>query len=235
MSRLLRLYPRSWRERYGEEFLGLILERPPSFADRVDIVRGAVDARLHSQLPPRARVRDRSGFAPLGGLVLLLAAVWIGANGPLHYDEYGSYRDGSAAALPFLAAMGLLLFGIYRLMKRLPPESRGARACAWVAIGMGSLWSIMPWSAVAALPFLLGILGFAIGAQRVGVVSRSMMVGVVAVLAVPIALFAAMAALPWYAFRVSGLDFLVVLAPLGGLYLLIGLGLLRALPKPASS
>lgn len=235
MSRLLRLYPLSWRERYGEEFLALVLERPPSLADRVDIVRGAVDARLHPQLPRPDRVRDRSGFAPLGGLVLLIAAVWIGANGPLQYDEYGTYRDGSAAALPFLAAMGLLVFGIYRLMKRLPPESRGARACAWLAIGVGALWSIMPWSAVAALPFLLGILGFSIGAQRVGVVSRWLTIGIVAVLVVPIALFAAMAVLPWYAFRLSGLNFVVILAPLSGLYLLIGLGLLRALPKPASS
>lgn len=235
MSRLVRIYPRSWRERYGDEFLALVSERPPSLADRVDIVRGAVDARLHPQLPGPARAPDRSALAPLGGLVLLIAAVWIWANGPVQYDEYGTYRDGSAAALPFLAAMGLLLFGIYRLMKRLPPGSRGARACAWFAIGTGTLWSIMPWSPVAALPFLLGILGFALGAQQVGVVSRWLTIGIVAVLVVPIALFAAMAVSPWYAFRLSGLNFVVILAPLGGLYLLVGLGLLRGIPKPAPS
>lgn len=235
MSRLLGLYPRTWRERYGEEFLALISERPPSFADRVDIIRGAVDARLHPQLPGQDRTPDRAGFAPLGGLVLLVAAMWIGANGPVQYDEYGTYRDGSAAVLPFLAAMGLLLFGIYRLMKRLPPESRGARVCAWLAIGTGALWSIMPWYAVAALAFFLAIVGFALGAQRVGVVSRRMTVGLVAVLLVPIALYAAMAVLPWYAFRVSGLNFVVILAPLGGLYLLVGLGLFRGVPRPAPS
>lgn len=235
MSGLLRLYPRSWRERYGEEFAALISERPPSLSDRVDIVRGAVDARLHPQLAGPDQAPDRSGFAPLAGLVLLVAAVWIGANGPVRYDQYGTYRDGSAAVLPFLAAMGLLLFGIYRLMKRLPPESRGARVCAWLAIGTGALWSIMPWYAVAALPFLLGILGFSIGAQRVGVVSRWLTIGIVAVLVVPIALFAAMAVLPWYAFRLSGLNFVVILAPLGGLYLLVGLGLLRGVPRPAPS
>ena len=235
MSRLLGLYPRTWRERYGEEFLALISERPPSFADRVDIVRGAVDARLHPQIPGPDRAPDRSGFAPLGGLVLLIAAIWIWTHGPIQFDEYGMYRDGSAAVLPFLAAMGLLLFGIHRLMKRLPPGSRGARACAWVAIGTGTVWSIMPWYTVAALPFFLGILGFAIGAQQVGVISRWITVGLVAVLVVPIALFAAMAALPWYAFRVSGLDYVVILAPLAGLYLLVGLGLLRGVPRPAPS
>jgi hypothetical protein len=30
MSALLRLYPRSWRERYEREFLGLLEARPPS-------------------------------------------------------------------------------------------------------------------------------------------------------------------------------------------------------------
>lgn len=235
MSGLLRLYPQTWRERYGEEFAALISERPPSLADRVDIVRGAVDARLHPQLPGQDRTPDRAGFAPLGGLVLLVAAVWIGANGPVQYDEYGTYRDGSAAVLPFLAAMGLLLFGIYRLMKRLPPESRGARVCAWLTIGTGALWSIMPWYAVAALAFFLAIVGFALGAQRVGVVSRRMTVGLVAVLVVPIALYAAMAVLPWYAFRMSGLNFVVILAPLGVLYLLVGLGLFRGVPRTAPS
>jgi hypothetical protein len=235
VSRLLRLYPLSWRERYGEEFLALISERPPSLADRVDIVRGSVDARLHPQLPGPDRAVDRSGFAPLGGLVLLVAAVWIGANGPVQYDAYGTYRDGSAALLPFFAATTLLLLGIYRLMKRLPPGSRGARACASVAIGTGTLWSIMPWWAVAGVPFFLAILGFALGAGRAGVLSRWLIIGLVAVLVVPIALFAAMAVLPWYAFRQSGLSLLVILAPLGGLYLLVGLGLLRGFPRPAAS
>jgi hypothetical protein len=233
VSRLLRLYPLSWRERYGDEFVALLSERPPSFADHVDIVRAALDARLHPQLSGRGRAPDRAGFAPLGGLALLIVAAWIGANGPIQYDEYGTYRDGSGAALPFLGAMGLLLLGIYRLMRRLPLASQGARACAGVAIGAGALWSIMPWSAVVGVVFFLAILGFGVGAQRVGVVSPWMTVGLVAALVIPIALFAAMAVLPWYAFRQSGLSFLVVLVPLGGLYLLIGLGLLRAFPKAA--
>jgi hypothetical protein len=235
VSRLLRLYPLSWRERYGAEFLALISERPPSLADRADILRGAIDARLHPQFPGPDRARDRSWFAPLGGLVLLVAAVGIGANGPIQYDDYGTYRDGSAALLPFVAAMALLLFGIYRLMKRLPAESRAARACAWVAIGTGALWSIAPWFAVTALLFFLGLVGFAIGAQRVGVMTRRLTVAIVAELVVPIVLSAAMAVLPWYALRQSGLNLLVFLVPLGGLYLLIGIGLLRAFPSRSSA
>ena len=62
MSALVRLYPRSWRERYEIEFLAVLASRPPSVGDRVDIVRGAMDARLHPELsgdrdPSRRRLR----------------------------------------------------------------------------------------------------------------------------------------------------------------------------------
>lgn len=72
---LLRLYPPAWRTRYGAEFADLLVARPPSARDRLDIVRGAMDARLRPQLPdarpPRvAATRDR---------VLALAAITVGA------------------------------------------------------------------------------------------------------------------------------------------------------------
>jgi hypothetical protein len=44
----LRLYPRAWRERYGEEFLDLVGDRPLSAWAVIDIVSGAIDARLSS-------------------------------------------------------------------------------------------------------------------------------------------------------------------------------------------
>lgn len=46
----LRLFPHRWRERYGEEFLALIDDRPPGLRDTLDIVVSAVDARIR----PRA-------------------------------------------------------------------------------------------------------------------------------------------------------------------------------------
>ena len=72
---LIRLYPASWRERYGEEFVALLQARPPTRRDRLDIVRGAIDARIHPQrlqeLPPRVA----SGVDRL----LAIAAVAVGA------------------------------------------------------------------------------------------------------------------------------------------------------------
>jgi hypothetical protein len=48
---LLRLYPASWRERYGDEVVALLAERGLTVADRLDLIRGAVDARLHPAAP----------------------------------------------------------------------------------------------------------------------------------------------------------------------------------------
>jgi hypothetical protein len=45
--RLLRLYPRAWRERYEDEMSDLLEHRTPSRRDAVDLVRGALDAHLH--------------------------------------------------------------------------------------------------------------------------------------------------------------------------------------------
>jgi len=46
----LSLFPRGWRERYEDEFMALIEERPPGLRDTLDIVVSALDARLR----PRA-------------------------------------------------------------------------------------------------------------------------------------------------------------------------------------
>jgi cytochrome b6-f complex iron-sulfur subunit len=53
---LLRLFPRGWRERYADEFLALIEDRPPGVRDTLDIVRSALDARLR----PRAWGLERA-------------------------------------------------------------------------------------------------------------------------------------------------------------------------------
>jgi len=46
---LLRLYPRAWRERYGQEFLALLGEGPLSPAEWLDVMRGAMDAWLSGE------------------------------------------------------------------------------------------------------------------------------------------------------------------------------------------
>ena len=50
MSRLLRLYPPAWRERYEAEFEALLQERPIRWRGSIDLLLGAIDARLHPEL-----------------------------------------------------------------------------------------------------------------------------------------------------------------------------------------
>ena len=50
---LIRLYPRGWRERYEEEFVAMLEQRPMSFADVLDVVLGALDAHLDPQVGER--------------------------------------------------------------------------------------------------------------------------------------------------------------------------------------
>ncbi len=47
---LLSLYPRVWRQRYGEEIADLLAQEPLSVRLVIDLIRGALDARLHPQL-----------------------------------------------------------------------------------------------------------------------------------------------------------------------------------------
>jgi hypothetical protein len=234
MSRLVALYPRRWRDRYGDEFLALMADRPPALRDRLDIVRGALDARLDPQLHGPELVPDRAGFATLAGFGVLLAALTIAANGPLHFDEYGSYRDGGAAALPHALATCLLAFGLFRLLSRLPANAQLARAAGWIAIVAGPLWSVMPWMPLAALPFFLGTIGLAIGAAQAHVISRWLAAAIAGVLILPVVAYAATFVVPWYVMRQSGPNFGVIIASLGALYLLVGLRLLRGFARPIS-
>jgi hypothetical protein len=45
MRWLIRLYPKKWREKYEEEFIYILENRKLSFAEIVDIVVNAIDAR----------------------------------------------------------------------------------------------------------------------------------------------------------------------------------------------
>jgi hypothetical protein len=235
MTVLLSLYPKEWRARYGEEFAELLAERPPSLRDRLDIVGGALDARLHPQLagsaPDRERVSDRFGIAPLLGLAAFVGALLIAANGPVMYDDYGSYRDGTAALPFFVLAFVLLSVGLYRLIEGLPDTAAWARGAGWIAIVAGLIWSFAPWLMPFGLGFLLGTLGLAIGAQRAGIWPTWAVVALVAALAIPAGLFATTLFLPWYALRGSGLNLVIAFACIGVPWLLVGGLLLRGAPR----
>ena len=86
MSRLVRLYPRAWRDRYEDEFIALLEERPPTPRDVLDTIRGALDAHLH---PTVADAEPMPWTYRLPGLLALLAGLlWSGlyASSALQVD-----------------------------------------------------------------------------------------------------------------------------------------------------
>jgi len=61
---LARLYPRAWRRRYGAEFAALLEQQPLTPGLVLDVVRGALDARMRARRQQRThavRVQPGSG------------------------------------------------------------------------------------------------------------------------------------------------------------------------------
>ena len=71
-QRLLLLYPRAWRERYGEEFLATIGTGPLRLTGWIDIASGAIDAWLSADV---RRATMASRLAPSGGGPMLLRSL----------------------------------------------------------------------------------------------------------------------------------------------------------------
>jgi hypothetical protein len=181
MSRLIQLYPRPWRDRYEAEFLSLMTDRPPSLGERFDIVRGAVDARLHPQVrtsadaPPPEPERDadlriarRLGIAAAIGAVVWPIAFGVMLMGPVRYDDDGAYRDGAAAFPAFILAIVLLVGGLFGHLVLLPNDARFARACAILAIPLLLLFSVGPWMWQFGLAAFSLVGALAVGGFRAG-------------------------------------------------------------------
>lgn len=112
MTRLIALYPRAWRRRYEIEFRALMAERPPGLGDRIDIVRGALDARLNPQIPgapresrrPSRPARLTAVLSALGGLGW---TAWIGLI-LRDFRGWGSSMPENAGLIIALSAVCLL-------------------------------------------------------------------------------------------------------------------------------
>jgi hypothetical protein len=144
VERLLRLYPRAWRERYGEEFLAIAGEGPLTFQQRIDIVSGAVDAWLsadvrHATRPAAAgggtmtvrtmlctkdEVRYTARDARIGAAVMILGSIGFALAGTaLH--RMGMVQAGQAVLnIGFFVA--LLLSMPFSVLKGQPRKAQVA-------------------------------------------------------------------------------------------------------------
>ena len=79
MRWLVRLYPASWRERYGSELEQLVQDLRPSTSSLgvvVDLVKGALDAHLQQGFD--MRTSDRRAISRG---VVIAGIVWLGLSG----------------------------------------------------------------------------------------------------------------------------------------------------------
>jgi hypothetical protein len=108
--RLVRLYPRAWRDRYCEEFMALLGERPASVGDLFDVASGAVDAWLRPQV---ATVRRKVVGERLRGSVLLVLWAWaflvaagVGFRKMTEYEDFvRAARDSVVVGVSFYAVV----------------------------------------------------------------------------------------------------------------------------------
>jgi len=105
MKKLVSLYPRAWRARYGEEFLALLDEQPATPRVVVDLLRGALDAHLHPQkggAVPRAAGSARANIVMGAALIHIEIALRLVALCDAGLRDYLRELSATAAPGPFL-------------------------------------------------------------------------------------------------------------------------------------
>ena len=132
MRLLLRLYPRAWRDMYGEEFAGILAKQRLSPRLLLDVIGGAVDARLQPQVrlaggdtmtrnllkrcaasgPQLTKKEERIGAAAMIGFSLLFAGLYTWASfayrGNELVDTFGvmAFPAAVVATMPFTYLKG---------------------------------------------------------------------------------------------------------------------------------
>ena len=131
---LIRLYPRAWRERYGEEFHELVASHTAGPRLIFDILIGALDARL----APQPQVAESAKGAVPGGRVMEILKSSCGAP-PVSRSE-----ALKQAVLIVAVTLAVALLAVW--LKRQVGEN------VWVEALLASTASIAP---LLYLPFLM--------------------------------------------------------------------------------
>jgi hypothetical protein len=136
-ERLLYLYPRAWRKRYGEEFLATIGGGSLHLQQVIDIVSGAIDAWLSADV---RRSTTLSRVAPHEGGLILLKPIAVCESKQVRYTT----RDSLIGAGVMIGAtLFLTMLGI------------AARRGGWPATGEALLNLSFLGSLTLSMPFWL--------------------------------------------------------------------------------
>jgi hypothetical protein len=175
---LLRLYPRAWRDRYGDEVAFVLAEHRVTYWTALDVLLGALDAHLHGDLLPRRLTsmahRIRSSEITIFCAFVLFCIAWLPLG--LVRDPLPVWEAAAAAHPALLVALTLLglaalvatlaiLVGGLPLLVSALAQSVAARrwrllalfsvpllaAAALVVVGLADI----PWSSVSPSGVLL--------------------------------------------------------------------------------
>jgi hypothetical protein len=140
---LLRLYPRAWRERYEAEMLAVLEQFRLGRRGRIDLARGAIDARLNalSRLPVAA--------ALLGGGLWTFAGAGIVVQ-PAPPDWPGYLLETLPLAMIAVASGAVATIGCWA--RRRDEAGRLGVLAIWLAIAGHVAWFV----ALAAAFFGMG-------------------------------------------------------------------------------
>lgn len=161
-SFLIRLYPATWRARYGDEFEAILEERPLGPFDVADIVLAAFDAHLHLRGLDAASNRER-GFTMslrLGGSAAILGAfLFLTGFVVTSMDDSEGVEAFPGAAL-ILAGTALLLLALIGLSSF---QARRHPRLIWTAFAVPAIGLTLSGIGIIAMaslgdgPFLAGL------------------------------------------------------------------------------
>jgi hypothetical protein len=166
-ARLLRWYPRAWRERYGEELLALIQdtldEGRPTWRLRLGVIGGGLRERVHQAgQAARATAVKRLSRSGLGGIMFVAGSII--ALLPENLSESPPPARGWQAVAAFdsvLAAVALTGAAVLASgLAALPALVRFLRAGGWPKIRRRVAWAggatVVAGGGLAGLAFVSG-------------------------------------------------------------------------------
>jgi len=123
MNWLLRLYPAPWRARYGEEFAAVLARQRASPGMVLDVLAGAIDARLH----PQIQESDSKQMKGEDTMTLEMFARCAAGGPKLSPSERRIAYWLSIWSALFIAILYLVLTKIYR-------EAPAVQAVFWTSV-----------------------------------------------------------------------------------------------------
>jgi hypothetical protein len=129
----LRLYPRWWRRRYGDEMAALLEKATPRRGDRRDLLRGALDAWLHPPEPSHVP----AVAALLGGGIWTMIAARV-ASQPVPPDWPGYMFE--IVPLALVAAIFLLVAVVGIALRAADAHGRSTALVVVFAIASYVTW-----------------------------------------------------------------------------------------------